>query len=58
VACIYACGITTHIEIANRARFWFNNTKYAGILERNPGAFQAGAPFPDWYAFISISLTI
>lgn len=48
------CGIITHIQIANRAKYFFSsnisesNINYSRIIEDYSSYFEAGAPFPDW----------
>lgn len=47
----HACGISTHVEVAHRAGFWFDGVTYqdyAGWVQANPEALQGGASFPDW----------
>lgn len=50
---VSACGMTTHIEITNRALHFFKpeskkGIDYKKILMENPSYFTAGSPFPDW----------
>ena len=43
-----ACGITTHIEIANRAlHFWNNAPDLKALALKHQDAYQAGNPYPD-----------
>ncbi|ELU17925.1 hypothetical protein CAPTEDRAFT_196848 [Capitella teleta] len=48
-----ACGITTHIDIAERTReflgFSSEGIFYKDLIDKHPDAFQAGAPYPDAY---------
>ncbi|KAM5158233.1 phosphatidylinositol-glycan-specific phospholipase D [Mantella aurantiaca] len=45
------CGISTHIEIAQRALEYFNQNErkvnYRELLQNHPDAYQAGSVYPD-----------
>ncbi|MFM7204572.1 MAG: zinc dependent phospholipase C family protein, partial [Myxococcota bacterium] len=46
-----ACGISTHVEVSNRAQWWFDaqaHPEYAQYVAENPEALQGGSSFPDW----------
>lgn len=46
-----ACGISTHLEVAHRATWWFDgiqNPDYAQYISQYPEAIQGGASYPDW----------
>eukprot|EP00759_Apiculatamorpha_spiralis_P036733 PhF_6_TR37036/c0_g1_i2/m.54179/K01127/E3.1.4.50; glycosylphosphatidylinositol phospholipase D len=47
VACVYGCGISTHIEICYRA-FTAEGPGYMqSLINKHQDAFQAGSPYPD-----------
>ena len=60
---VFACGVTQHNVIANKALTWLtawgNQTEhtqqFAALLHANLDAFQNGAAFPDW-GYVSSSL--
>lgn len=46
-----ACGISTHVEVSNRAQWWFDaqaHPEYAQYIAAYPEALQGGSSFPDW----------
>ena len=46
-----ACGISTHVEVAHRAGYWFDGITYddyGTYIKNYPEALQGGASFPDW----------
>ena len=48
---LHACGITTHVEVTQRAAAFFEHpdeSSWRDIIHDHPEALQAGASFPDW----------